>query len=191
MGAGLSTYIEAVKKKCRQLSESWALLDDVDASLCVLQPQHPKRSDLWRRIAAGDLLTALFEVSPDRHCPKVVVYGPSSAASPLNARAKSIRNQWSSERRVRDNLEDILQIRLPEPSTFDQKDVKLDCGICFSFQSNGEAADQLCSNDLCAQPFHRKCLIQWLSTKEDTRQSYNTYFGKCPYCSSNIAVTRS
>ncbi|KAJ1965271.1 hypothetical protein GGI12_000875 [Dipsacomyces acuminosporus] len=94
MDAGLSKYIDMVKKKCLQLADCWAMLDDVDASLCVLQPQHPKRSDLWRRIAAGELLTALFEVSPDRYYPKLVIYGPKGAAGPLNLKAKSIRNQW-------------------------------------------------------------------------------------------------
>ncbi|KAJ2311983.1 hypothetical protein IWW54_002345 [Coemansia sp. RSA 2705] len=143
--------------KCEQLQECWDLLDDVDSTLCVLQPQHPKRFELWRRIAVSNLATALVETSPDRLVPKIIC--------------------------VRTNIETMLELQLPEKLSFDQQDLKLDCGICFAFNSNGETADQLCTSDMCAQPFHRTCLVQWLASKEDTRQSLTTLFGKCPYCS--------
>ncbi|KAJ2585740.1 hypothetical protein H4R99_008643 [Coemansia sp. RSA 1722] len=95
---------------------------------------------------------------------------------------------WSSSRSARDNLQDILGISLPESQSFDQSEIKLECGICLSYDLDGDNPDQICTNDICARPFHRRCLIQWLTSKDDTRQSYNTYFGKCPYCKSSISV---
>ncbi|KAJ2625946.1 hypothetical protein GGI26_000030 [Coemansia sp. RSA 1358] len=189
MEFGLKKYMDVLRKKCEQLADCWALLDDVDSSLCVLQPQNPKRSELWRRLAVSDFASALLEVVPDLFCPQITVYGPNSIAAPLNAKVKGARGMWNGALSARANLEAIFDFPLPEPGSFNQKDIKLECGICFSYRAENEDADQICSSDPCAQPFHRKCLVQWLTTKEDTRQSYNTYFGKCPYCSENIIVT--
>ncbi|KAJ2807214.1 hypothetical protein H4R21_000567 [Coemansia helicoidea] len=172
------------------MAACWDLLDDIDATLCVLQPRQPRRSDLWRRVAVGDLTTVLVEAAPERACPRIAVYGPSSAADPLKARAKGARALWTSARGARANLEDILGCALPPPGAADQRDIRLECGICFAFARSAEPADQLCASDRCAQPFHRSCLAEWLATKEDTRQSFATLFGKCPYCSGNIAVAR-
>ncbi|KAJ2125693.1 hypothetical protein IW147_000753 [Coemansia sp. RSA 720] len=189
-GTKLTRYLETLEQRCEQLAECWDLLDDVDSTLCVLQPQHPKRHELWRRIAVTDLATALIDVSPDRSYPKIIVYGPRSISDTFNAKAKAARTKWSTSKSARQNIETILQCTLPSTS-FDQKDIKLECGVCFAFTSEHETADQICANDVCAQPFHRKCLVQWLASKEDTRQSFATLFGKCPYCSGNITVASS
>ncbi|KAJ2735036.1 hypothetical protein IW152_001881 [Coemansia sp. BCRC 34962] len=191
MDIGLPSYLEKLKEICLRMSGSWRVLDDVDGSLQVLQPQHPRRYDLWRRVAVGDLVSALIEVSSDCYHPKVVFYGPASIAGPLNSRAKDLRVEWDGPRGVKDNLEKILDIELPGPSTVYQEDSKIKCGICLSFEDDGNIADQVCTSDLCAQSFHRQCLIQWLTTKEDTRRSYSTYFGKCPYCKGNMVVASS
>ncbi|KAJ2691548.1 hypothetical protein H4R19_006340, partial [Coemansia spiralis] len=183
----LGRYIEMLRGKCQQMAACWDLLDDIDATLCVLQPPQPKRSDLWRRVAVGDLATALIEAAPERACPRIAVYGPSSVADPLKARVKGARALWVGTRSARANLEEILGCELPLPGTGDQRDIRLECGVCFAFARGAESADQLCGSDLCAQSFHRSCLAEWLATKEDTRQSFATLFGKCPYCGGNIA----
>ncbi|KAJ2559535.1 hypothetical protein EV175_000293 [Coemansia sp. RSA 1933] len=143
-----------------KLNGCWDMLDDIDASLCVLQPQNPKRSDLWRRVAVGELASALLEVSSDRYYPRITVYGPSSVAGPLNAKAKTAQTKWVATQSVRENLETIYGSPMPEPESFDQKDIKLECGICFTYRIETEDADQVCASDTCAQPFHRSCLIQ-------------------------------
>ncbi|KAJ2188087.1 hypothetical protein EV181_002413, partial [Coemansia sp. RSA 532] len=183
----LTRYLETLEERCEQLAESWDLLDDIDSTLCVLQPQHPKRHELWRRIAVTSLHTALIDVSPDRSFPKLTVYGPRTTTLPLNTRAKAVRTLWSPTKSARQNIGCILQCTLPS-AVFDHKDIKLECGVCFAFVCEKETADQVCANDVCAQPFHRTCLVQWLKSKEDTRQSFTTLFGKCPYCGGNITV---
>ncbi|KAJ2503466.1 hypothetical protein GGH96_000256 [Coemansia sp. RSA 1972] len=165
-GTKLTRYLETLEQRCEQLKECWDLLDDIDSTLCVLQPRHPKRHELWRRIAVTDLATALIDVSPDRSFPKITVYGPRSITIPLNTKAKNVRTLWSTSQPARQNIESILQCTLPH-ALFDH-DIKLECGVCFAFTSDGETADQVCANDVCAQPFHRKCLVQWLTAKEDT-----------------------
>ncbi|KAJ1738274.1 hypothetical protein IWW42_001560 [Coemansia sp. RSA 1085] len=186
---GLEGYLDRLEQKSKQLAESWDLLDDVDATLCVLQPQRAKRHELWRRIAVSDVCTAMLEVSPERtQPPKIAVYGPHSQARALSQHVKARRHLWRAGDSVRVNLERVLQLTLPEPQF--EAEMRLECGICFAFMSDeGVAADQLCSSETCAQPFHNACLAQWLAAKEDTRQSFRTLFGRCPYCGGGIAAT--
>lgn len=162
LSIGLSRYLDILQKKCQQMQECWNLLDNIDQTLCVLQPQHPKRSDLWRRIAIGDLITGQLEISPQDVYPRLTIYGPASLANPLNAKSKELKKHWDTQCSAKTNLERILEIKeLPGSEAFEQGDMKLDCGVCFAFEGNdGETADQVCPNDLCAQPFHRQCLIQ-------------------------------
>lgn len=54
-----------------------------------------------------------------------------------------------------------------------------------------EVPDVNCSNPHCGRPFHRSCLISWLRAVTDTRQSFNTLFGQCPYCTAPISVVDS
>jgi E3 ubiquitin-protein ligase FANCL len=45
-----------------------------------------------------------------------------------------------------------------------------------------------CDNVGCGRPFHSACLREWLQATSTTRQSFDTLFGACPYCSAPITV---
>lgn len=55
-------------------------------------------------------------------------------------------------------------------------------------QNLGDIPEINCDNAACGKPFHRLCLREWLAADATTRQSFDTLFGACPYCSSPIAV---
>lgn len=55
-------------------------------------------------------------------------------------------------------------------------------------QDQGDVPEINCDNSACGKPFHRLCLREWLAADATTRQSFDTLFGACPYCSSPIAV---
>ncbi|KAK3242628.1 hypothetical protein CYMTET_47692 [Cymbomonas tetramitiformis] len=48
-----------------------------------------------------------------------------------------------------------------------------------------------CDNPSCARPFHVRCLVEWLRADGSARQSFQTLFGLCPYCSQPITVKPS
>ena len=48
--------------------------------------------------------------------------------------------------------------------------------------------DKVCDNLHCARPFHIACLHTWFKSLPSTRQSFNTIFGNCPYCSTNLSI---
>ncbi|KAJ2454438.1 hypothetical protein EV183_001564 [Coemansia sp. RSA 2336] len=112
---GLEGYLDRLEQKSKQLAASWDLLDEVDATLCVLQPQRARRHELWRRIAVSDVCTAMLEAMPERtQPPTITIYGPHSQARELNQRIKAHRHLWKAGDPVRVNLERVLQITLPE-----------------------------------------------------------------------------
>ena len=53
---------------------------------------------------------------------------------------------------------------------------------------NGLTPDCLCHNTHCNRAFHRPCLSEWLRSMPSARQSFDTMFGECPYCSQPITV---
>jgi E3 ubiquitin-protein ligase FANCL len=55
-------------------------------------------------------------------------------------------------------------------------------------EDQGDVPEINCDNAACGKPFHRLCLREWLAADATTRQSFDTLFGACPYCSSPIAV---
>ena len=46
-----------------------------------------------------------------------------------------------------------------------------------------------CQNARCGRPFHRACLQLWLQALPSTRRSFDTMFGKCPYCSAALSLS--
>lgn len=65
--------------------------------------------------------------------------------------------------------------------------VEGECGICYAYLLHNVGPDRVCDNPHCNKAFHRACLYEWLQALPDRRQSFDTVFGSCPYCSENIA----
>ena len=65
------------------------------------------------------------------------------------------------------------------------------CGICYSYEistaSNKKSIPEVsCENKKCGYLFHVECLVEWLQSDQSSRQTFNTLFGSCPYCSDPI-----
>eukprot|EP00050_Salpingoeca_kvevrii_P020740 m.102250 g.102250 ORF g.102250 m.102250 type:complete len:66 (+) comp8997_c0_seq3:107-304(+) len=45
-----------------------------------------------------------------------------------------------------------------------------------------------CENRQCLKSFHYACLLEWLRSDPETRQSFDTLFGDCPYCSTTLSL---
>jgi len=70
---------------------------------------------------------------------------------------------------------------------FDSDPSHTDSGIDGSAQSVS-IPDQICENANCGKTFHYTCLLEWMQSTPQKRQSFNTLFGDCPYCSSPISI---
>jgi E3 ubiquitin-protein ligase FANCL len=188
----------------------WDVLDDLDASTCVLEPHHPTRATGRRRMALEKHVSIQIEVDPARPAAmcELTFFGNDAAIAPLRERWSSSLFQWDDALPVRENLALVLGVSFPSPSERTMDEFAIECGICYSYRLELDAVadsssstanaskepprtvipDRLCENQNCSRPFHEKCLFDWLKALPTARQSFHTVFGECPYCRETISA---
>ncbi|XP_049591958.1 E3 ubiquitin-protein ligase FANCL [Syngnathus scovelli] len=172
------------------LTEFWDVLDEVDAKTWILEPEKPSLSDTMRRIAIGNNVSIKVEVDP-RHpkmLPECCLLGAEHVVTPLRNKLNANMHSWDPDSGVLQNLQDVLEIEFPSPATHEKSMFSVECGICYSYRLETSIPDQVCNDPRCGQPFHQVCLYEWLRVLPASRQSFNTVFGECPYCSKPITV---
>ncbi|KAK9907449.1 hypothetical protein WJX75_003949 [Coccomyxa subellipsoidea] len=204
--SGLQDLVRHHELAIASLQDLWACLEDLDREAWVLEPEKPTRADVSRRIALGGHCSLLLELDPERprtRPAELRLLGSEAAAAPMRARLRAAdAAPWDASMLPRENLERLLQMKLPTRATSAPDDISGDCCICYAYRlptepavggaaSLGEAPDQSCGNPRCARPFHGRCLREWLQALPTSRRSFNTIFGECPYCSQPITVTAS
>lgn len=200
-----SSLLSAVKEFEGVLGGYQALfsaLDDMDAHCWVLEPERPLRSDVHRRIAIGRHASLRIELdarAPMRAVPDCRFLGSEAAVAPLRARLNENMRDWvtSGDLLPRANLEAVLGLRLPRAPEREvgdgegatEMELGLECGICYAYRLDDKVPEVACDRAECARPYHRPCIVEWLKTLPDTRQSFETLFGACPYCEQHISVS--
>eukprot|EP01027_Heterolobosea_sp_BB2_P011504 GEZU01016744.1.p1 GENE.GEZU01016744.1~~GEZU01016744.1.p1 ORF type:complete len:153 (+),score=10.88 GEZU01016744.1:140-598(+) len=145
-----------------------------------------------RRIGIGNHSSLQIELDPlcPRGVPECRFLGADSVVVPLRDKLnQNILAQWDYTDTPRNNLQRVLGIEFPRPKEALKEDFSVECGICYSYRLNNQIPDKVCDN--CCMPFHRVCLFEWLRSVPSTRQSFDTLFGNCPYCSASITVKES
>ncbi|XP_028845154.1 E3 ubiquitin-protein ligase FANCL isoform X2 [Denticeps clupeoides] len=172
------------------LAEFWSVLDEIDVQTWVLEPEKPSRADTMRRIAIGNNVSIKVEIDPrhPRMLPDCCLLGAEHVVTPLRSKLNTNMHLWNPDCGVLQNLKDVLEIEFPSPATHEKSSLSTECGICYSFRLESAIPDQVCNDPRCGQPFHQACLYEWLRGLPTSRQSFNTVFGECPYCSKPITV---
>ncbi|KAJ1672784.1 hypothetical protein EV182_006510, partial [Spiromyces aspiralis] len=185
---------------------------DIDSNTWVVYPDTPKLTVLQRRIALGGLISLVIQVSRayPAEAPQLVARGPPAEVLSINNRINTSESKWDPGLPVRENLRNILgsHIAIPRAPDRDSQGTqslsqlphqqlsqgaqpRLECGICYAYkggEGGNEEPGKICSNAKCAQPYHTTCLIEWLRTNPETKQSLNILFGECPYCDAKMTV---
>lgn len=175
------------------LKAFWDVMDEIDEKTWVLEPEKPPRSATARRIALGHDVSINIEVDP-RHptmLPEFCFLGADHVTKPLGMRLSGNIHLWDPENSLLQNLKDVLEIDFPARTVLEKSDFSMDCGICYARHLNGAIPDQVCNNPQCGQLFHQMCLYEWLRGLSSSRQSFNVFFGECPYCSKPITLKMS
>jgi E3 ubiquitin-protein ligase FANCL len=196
-GLNLCAVLDQFRDVLKLYQDIFDIMDDLDERCWVLEPERPLRSDVYRRIALGKHCSLRIELdprAPHRAIPECRFLGSDAAVGPLRDSLNSNMHLWDTSGKVnlRDNLQNVLGSRLPEarnPADLSSQDMGLECGICYSYRLNEMVPDVACDRGTCAKPFHRTCLVEWLKALPDTRQSFETLFGACPYCDFHISVS--
>ncbi|KAG0053592.1 hypothetical protein BGZ83_000802 [Gryganskiella cystojenkinii] len=189
----LSLAINQAEKQLEIFRPFWDVMQDFDENTWVIDPEKPTRADCMRRCALGNHCSIQITIDPlsPRNIPDTRLFGPSASIEPLRTKLFQNAGLWDANKLPRHNLEIILELQngFPSPVSVSKDEMNIECGICYSFRFDGQIPDQLCSHAKCQQPFHKVCLYEWLRSAHTTRQSFQTLFGLCPYCSETITTT--
>ncbi|KAI8603701.1 WD-repeat region-domain-containing protein [Dissophora ornata] len=189
----LQAVIRHAEKQLELYKEFWDVMQDIDENTWVIDPEKPTGADRVRRCALGNHCSIQMTIDPlsPLSMPDTRLFGPTSNIEPMRIKLYQNAGLWDEKIMPRKNLEVILELAngFPSPVSANKDEMNIECGICYSFRFEGQVPDQLCSHSKCQQPFHRVCLYEWLRSIPTTRQSFNTLFGACPYCSETITTT--
>jgi E3 ubiquitin-protein ligase FANCL len=212
----------------------WDVLDDIDKNCWVIEPSlgHNNnnsssssipRSCCYRRLALLEkestvvtLTVTLNPLDPTAFPLDYKFLGSEAIVAPLRKKLIDGYNSWRNDVFLRQNLEDILGVQLPQPRCYNQMDGMegekrggemhdadgMNCAICYSYRllgENGEgdgqedgergvAPEDYCDNPSCGKPFHKLCLAEWLKSDTSTKQAFDKLYGACPYCGAPVSV---
>lgn len=171
----------------------WDVMDEFDSRCWVLEPAGPSRAVASRRVAVARHASLHVEVDPAQ--PLAVCecrfLGAEAAVGPLRSRLNERLFAWDAAATPLANLQRLLGVEFPPPTTATREEFTVECGICYSYRLDGAVPDRVCDNARCSRPFHCACLFEWLKALPDSRQSFGTVFGNCPYCRHPVTVSLS
>ena len=206
-GSRLRDAVSQYSSAIASYNEVWTELDQIDRETWVIEPEAPTRANLHRRLALGPRSSVQVTLDPSPGCaravPEIRFFGSEAAVAPLRASLNRELHAWSLSRSVVDNLGKVLGVSLP--SAEDAREAKAKaasgqdseegdsgqtapCAICYSYSLDGEIPAVICDNVHCARPYHSACLLEWLRALPESRTSFDTVFGACPYCSEAISA---
>lgn len=203
-GSRLKDAVAQYSSAIASYSDVWAELDEIDRDTWVIEPEAPTRANLHRRLAVGPRSSVQVTLDPSPGCaravPEIRFFGSEAAVAPLRASLNRELHAWSLSRSVVANLGTVLGVSLPSADDGRESKAKAQdgesgdsgqtapCAICYSYSLDGEIPAVICDNVHCARPYHSACLLEWLRALPESRTSFDTVFGACPYCSEAISA---
>ncbi|KAI9476572.1 MAG: WD-repeat region-domain-containing protein [Benjaminiella poitrasii] len=164
--SSLSSILEQHKNLIEKYQQLFDCLDDLDKHMRILEPEHPKRSDVWRKIALGHHCSLEIELNPEAPIdskPKIRFFGSLNRVNDLKNKWNEFK--WDKDIPIHKNLLSSFQL----VSNSENKDVQedyttigdIECGICYSYKLNDEDTPEIiCGNQLCSRGFHYQCLYE-------------------------------
>src|SRR5437660_445523 len=61
---------------------------------------------------------------------------------------------------IRQNLENTLEINLPQSSLSSEINYEIECGICYAYHLENSIPEHSCNNTKCGRLFHQICLSE-------------------------------
>ena len=200
-----------VDKEVKRFEKLFDELSEIDNNAWVLEPSQPTFATTSRRLAIERSCSVVIEINPDnpRDPCNMQFFGPPNRVNHFRILVGQHLHRWSKEKNVRENLELVLDIQLPNKhttkSTEEAASMSEECGICYNYSLlsttnantmgidggttvTSSVPDQACPNTKCCKMYHSHCLLDWLQSLPTTKSSFGTVFGTCIYCSEPISV---
>ncbi|XP_071832772.1 E3 ubiquitin-protein ligase FANCL-like [Apostichopus japonicus] len=190
----LKQLLQQFEEFIEQFNDLWFQLEEFDQRTVVIEPENPRKSDLSRRVFLGNHTSIQMTLDPShpRMCPDCRFLGADHVVTPLRKLLNAALSNWDMTATVLNNIERVLNIKFPEPSSQTKQDLSDECGICYTYRLDIGIPDAVCDNTQCSRPYHKSCLyelLRSLSTGSD-KFGFNNATGECPYCGTNITIQK-
>eukprot|EP00045_Choanoeca_perplexa_P011394 m.120615 g.120615 ORF g.120615 m.120615 type:complete len:362 (+) comp15616_c0_seq3:1680-2765(+) len=176
-----------------QLQPFWGAMDDLQSAFVVLDPNPLLTNHRHSRISMTQSCSIYLDINPDDPLAKPLaqVFGPEVAAKQRQQCWDSFLN-WDTKRSLATNLKACFSAEAFElpvaASSMDTGVDKAECAVCYSFLLESKSPTEVCNNAACGRVYHNACLLEWLTALPDSRRSFQTVFGECPFCQGAMSV---
>lgn len=152
-------FLAYVNKCCK----FWDDMDELDATVRVVDPLQPSRSHFHRRILLEDnvIMHLVFDANAPRAIPHVSFAGPERNVEAFTRAMDQVcaKSLWNESSKVLQNLESLLHCQYVLKA-FDGMDEgegedQTPCTICYVFLFEDEVPEISCQ---CGCSFHNQCL---------------------------------
>ncbi|RCI02025.1 hypothetical protein CU098_000389, partial [Rhizopus stolonifer] len=143
----IATLVRQHEQIVHRYQNVFNCLDELDQHMKVVDPENPKRDEMWRKIALGHHCSLHLEiVNPllpfDK--PQIMLFGGEKRVGDL--RKAWERAAWNKEISLYANLMNIFQLVSNESAEKEDytNTTDIECGICYSYKlENGEAPETI------------------------------------------------
>lgn len=195
--SSLTQLVQEFEQFTEKFNDLWLQFDEIDEKTVVIEPEKPRKSDVFRRIALGNNASIQMTLNPShpRSYPDCRFLGASHVVTPLKEKLQTGILSWDETSTVLANMQKILILKFPEPSSQSRQEFSEECGICYTYRLESGIPDAVCENNQCSKPFHQSCLYEWLRSLPTgnhmmSKPGFNKASGDCPYCGKLITVQK-
>jgi E3 ubiquitin-protein ligase FANCL len=192
--SNLSTLLTTLRQLLQKCEAYFAICEELHEHAWVLEPQSMQFSVVKRRLALGnhcsvELLLAVHD--PGSTVPNLQFLGPSHALSPWKDAWEKNKSKWLDKSldglSFLQKLSSLLEQSVPTRQVL-EKEETLECAICYGIYVDEQLPEVICENSHCSRAFHQDCIGTYFRSGSETRQSFDTIFGECPYCTAPMSV---
>eukprot|EP01132_Coremiostelium_polycephalum_P002832 gene2832-3518_t len=189
----LPSIIKLLGQSIEEYQDFFDIMDEIDSNTWVLEPEHPKRSSTYRRIALENHCSLCIQVNPTspRAFPEDCRFlGSDKNIQPLKNNLNANIKQWDVTKGLIENFQSVLDTKFPLRQNTKAEEFVIECGVCYAHRltDSGSIPDIACNNLKCQKHFHNSCLYEWLKSVPKSYYSFNVLYGTCPYCTDPISV---
>ncbi|XP_062144726.1 uncharacterized protein LOC133852069 isoform X3 [Alnus glutinosa] len=129
----LKDVVQQFRKHLEKLQEFWSILDDIDKSLCVVDPKQPSRSMSHRQIKIRNDCFIVLSINANnpRSLPECRFMGSGPFVDSLRKLWQRNSRKWAKDKPYLENLTCLLETQLPRPTDGQTNNQQVECGICY------------------------------------------------------------
>jgi len=188
------------KQEVEKFSQFFAVMEELDRNVRVLEPMAPRRCDLHRRFVLDNstnvVITVVVDPAAPFTMPDLTFSGPEHRIKHFEQLVEQNLESWRESCPLLDNLENVLEQGISRKNMednndmgnggYDEDDLESVCVICYAYEFQGESPEVACE---CGATYHNKCLADLLVNDPVGKSTRGCV--DCPACEIELKVSKA